>query len=307
MRIDREGGEGGEVEQQMLAHDKVVAISTADGKLVQTDGYRTNGCILLVGSHLGLRAIETCSHHPTACALPLDVALGKGGREGELAIVEGVVEVEVESLLRNQALGDVDALVAHVRMSVIGLGGEIHHVEAIAIAIGVEVELEVLALASQLRRVHGKSQSHASISHRHAERSTEVSHHLCLVRYPIYLGQRLEVSAREIATQLDGPSCVGASDIDGVESLLVVPCRQERVAPEELAVIACQVLLYLAVMLHEFGFLLVAHLALVKLRHQDGVAPLQHLALVRRLADLHPKAIRHLKNLTPFLAWLLGG
>ena len=115
----------------------------------------------------------------------------------------------------------------------------------------------------------------------------------------------LHVSPREIASELDGPACVGTGDIIGIKFYLLVFGSENGVAPEQLAVIEAQPSLYFRVMLHNSLLLLLAHSALVQFSHEDGVAPLQHLSAVCRLPEFLSEAVRYAKQLLQLLARLL--
>ena len=93
-------------------------------------------------------------------------------------MIEGIVEVKVERLLRDVALMHVSLIAAHLLMAMECLRREINHIKAITIAVRVEVELIVAVFASQLGWVYGQSKPHASISHSHGKRSSAVGHHL---------------------------------------------------------------------------------------------------------------------------------
>ena len=144
VRIHRYCGQGGEMEQETTESHKVKGIAGAYSPFVEADGEVLGG---------GLRPVEACTDHPAAGAALLYVALAEGSREGELARVEGIIEVDIDGVLRYLSFGDVYAFHAVVLMSVQRLRREINHVEAIAVAVRVEIELKVLALAGKLGRI----------------------------------------------------------------------------------------------------------------------------------------------------------
>lgn len=129
------------MEQQMGGWNKVISIACTERQLVKTDGHPL---------HLRLGTVETGANHPTSGTSLLNVALAEGCREGELAIVEGIIEIEIQCLLRNFSLMNIYLATSHFLMTMECLGREIDYVEAIAVAIGIEVELVVLILANQL-------------------------------------------------------------------------------------------------------------------------------------------------------------
>ena len=136
--------------------------------------------------------------------------MAEGSREGKLARVEGIIEVDVDGVLRYLSFRDVYAFHAVVLMSVQRLRREINHVEAIAVAVRVEVELKVLALAGKLGRIDSHAGCQSAICHRHTQCTTAVRHHVRAVLHALRHRCGLHVSAREIASELDGPSGIGA-------------------------------------------------------------------------------------------------
>ena len=147
----------------------------------------------------------------------------------------------------------------------IRLRGEKHHVEAIAVAVRVEVVLEVLAFAGKLGWVHSHAQSQSAICHSHAQRSAAVGCYARAVLHAVRYSRSAHVCPRQIASEFDGPSCVGAPYVRRVVFRLVIVGSKQRVAPEQLAVVLSQPFLYLREMLYVALFLLLAHLALVYL------------------------------------------
>ena len=266
----------------MGARHQVVAVARAHGKLVEADG----GV-----AQCGLRTVETGAHHPTAGAAPLYVALAEGGGEREPAVVEGVVEIEVERFLRHLSAVYVDSLASHLLMAMIGFRGEVNHVEAIAVAVGVEVQLIVLALAHELGGVDRQAQAQSAVSHRHAERAPEFGQQAGAVGCVLRLGARFHVGARQVAVELHRPPRVGTRDVGRVVFHLAVVGGQERVAPEEQLVVALQLHAALGIAGHKLLFLLLAHVALPHFLHDQRVAPLQHVALVGRLSQQEPQAV----------------
>lgn len=65
-------------------------------------------------------------------------------------MIEGIVEVKVERLLRDVALMHVSLVAAHLLMAMECFRREINHIKAIAIAVRVEVELIVAVLPANL-------------------------------------------------------------------------------------------------------------------------------------------------------------
>ena len=96
----------------MACYDEIVGIAGTHGKLVEANGHVVQ---------LGLRAVEACANHPAAGAALLYIALAESGREREPTIVEGIVEVEVERILRNLSLVYVYAFSVSSLISVICL------------------------------------------------------------------------------------------------------------------------------------------------------------------------------------------
>ena len=78
------------MEQQMGGWDEIISIACTERQLVKADGHPL---------HLRLGTVETGAYHPTSGASFLYVALAEGCREGELAIVEGIIEIEIQCLL----------------------------------------------------------------------------------------------------------------------------------------------------------------------------------------------------------------
>ena len=148
------------MEQQMGGWDKIISIPCTERQLIKTDDHSL---------HLRLGAVKTGTYHPTSGASFLYVALAEGCRKGELAINEGIIEIEIQSLLRDITLMHINLAGTHFLMTMECLGREIDHIEAIAVAVGVEVELKVLVLASQLGRIYSQSKSQSPISHSHGE------------------------------------------------------------------------------------------------------------------------------------------
>ena len=72
------------MEQQMGGWNKVISIACTERQLVKTDGHPL---------HLRLGTVKTGANHPTSGTSLLNVALAESCREGELAIVEGIVIV----------------------------------------------------------------------------------------------------------------------------------------------------------------------------------------------------------------------
>ena len=70
--IHGDGGQGGEMEEPMAVYYEVVGISSANGKLIETDGH---------AFHLRFRPVEARPNHPAAGAALLHIALAEGGRE----------------------------------------------------------------------------------------------------------------------------------------------------------------------------------------------------------------------------------
>ena len=144
------------MEQQMGGWNKVISIACTERQLVKADGHPL---------YLRLGTIKTGAYHPTSGTSLLNVALAEGCREGELAIVEGIIEIEIQCLLRDFSLMDIYLAGSHFLVTMEGLGREIDYVEAIAVAIGIEIELKVLILASQLGWVHSQAKSQSPISY----------------------------------------------------------------------------------------------------------------------------------------------
>ena len=135
--------------------------------------------------------------------------MAEGSRKGELARVEGIIEVDVDGVLRYLSFGDVYAFRAVVLMSVQRLRREINHVKAISVAVRVEIKFKVLALAGKLCGIDSHTGCQSAIRHSHTQRTTAVSHHVRAVLHALRHRCGLHVSPREIASELDGPSGVG--------------------------------------------------------------------------------------------------
>ena len=86
------------MEQQMGGWNKVISIACTERQLVKTDGHPL---------YLRLGTIKTGANHPTSGTSLLNVALAEGCREGELAIVESIIEIEIQCLLRDFSLMDI--------------------------------------------------------------------------------------------------------------------------------------------------------------------------------------------------------
>ena len=78
------------MEQQMGGWDKIISIPCTERQLIKTDGHTL---------HLRLGAVKTGTYHPTSGASFLYIALAEGSRKGELTIIEGIIEIEIQSLL----------------------------------------------------------------------------------------------------------------------------------------------------------------------------------------------------------------
>src|SRR5574344_2008023 len=156
------------MEQKMRGWNKVISIACTERQLVKADDHSL---------HLRLGAVKTGTYHPTSGASFLYIALAEGSRKGELTIIESIIEIEIQSLLRYITLMDINLAVTHFLVTMECLGREIDHIKAIAVAIGVEIELVVLVLASQLGWIYSQSKSQSTISHGHGESSTAVCHH----------------------------------------------------------------------------------------------------------------------------------
>ena len=292
VRIDGERRQGREVEQPVAACHEVVGVASAYGHLVETDGHRPNHGIGVVGLHARLRPVEAGAEHPAAGTMPLDVALAEGGGEGEAAVVEGIVEIEVEGILRHLSLADVLSRAAYVIAAPEGVGGEVDHIEAIAVAVGIEIELEVLALARPLGRVDGHASGQTAIGHGHADGGAHVGAQSGVV---LNLGgvrrRRLDSGSRHIAAHLDGPSGLRAGNVCGVVGHLGIAGGQQRVAAIEIAVVAAQTALPPRKPLPDAGFALLAQRALRQTGQQQRVGPLEHTPAVGRLAQLETQAV----------------
>ena len=153
--------------------------------------------------------------------------LAEGCREGEFAVVEGIIEIEIQSLLRDFSLMDIYLATSHFLMTTECLGREIDHIKAIAVAIGIEVELKVLILASQLGWVYSQTKPQATISHSHGEGSTAVGHHLGMRFRSIRLRRSFQIGSRKIASQFDGPSGMRTGDVGSIILyLVIIGCQQ---------------------------------------------------------------------------------
>lgn len=148
------------MEQQMRRWNEIISIACTECQLVKADSHSL---------HLRLGTVKTGANHPTSGTSLLNVALAEGCREGEFAVVEGIIEIEIQSLLRDFSLMDIYLATSHFLMTMECLGREIDHIKAIAVAIGIEVELKVLILASQLGWVYSQTKPQATISHSHGE------------------------------------------------------------------------------------------------------------------------------------------
>ena len=120
------------MEQQMGGWNKVISIACTERQLVKTDGHPL---------HLRLGTIKTGANHPTSGTSLLNVALAEGSRKGEFTIIESIIEIEIQSLLRYITLMDINLVGTHFLVTMECLGREIDHIEAIAVAVGVEIEL----------------------------------------------------------------------------------------------------------------------------------------------------------------------
>lgn len=141
------------MEQQMRRWNEIISIACTECQLVKADSHSL---------HLRLGTVKTGANHPTSGTSLLNVALAEGCREGEFAVVEGIIEIEIQSLLRDFSLMDIYLATSHFLMTMECLGREIDHIKAIAIAIGIEVELKVLILASQLGWVYSQTKPQAT-------------------------------------------------------------------------------------------------------------------------------------------------
>ena len=120
------------MEQKMRGWNKVISIACTERQLVKADDHSL---------HLRLGAVKTGTYHPTSGASFLYIALAEGSRKGELTIIESIIEIEIQSLLRYITLMDINLAVTHFLVTMECLGREIDHIKAIAVAIGVDVEL----------------------------------------------------------------------------------------------------------------------------------------------------------------------
>ena len=217
----------------MLARHQVISISGTDGKLIKTNGYRLQREMLHIRTHHRLGTVKACTHHQAASASLLHIALTKGGREREPATVENIIEIQIESILRNHTLGNVYPSAAQIHMTMIGFGSQIHHIKTIAVAIGVKIKFIVLVLASQLCRIYRKAKSHSPIGNSHTERTPKISHHLRLVCHPTLFCIGSYICARQVAEHFHGPSFFWPGDVCRVESHLVILGSQKRIYPKE--------------------------------------------------------------------------
>ena len=206
------------MEQQMRRWNEIISIACTECQLVKADSHSL---------HLRLGTVKTGANHPTSGTSLLNVALAEGCREGEFAVVEGIIEIEIQCLLRDFSLMDIYLATSHFLMTMECLGREIDHIKAIAVAIGIEVELKVLILASQLGWVYSQTKPQATISHSHGEGSTAVGHHLGMGFRSIRLRRSFQIGSRKIASQFDGPSGMRTGDVGSIILyLVIIGCQQ---------------------------------------------------------------------------------
>ncbi len=151
---DDDGGEQRDVEEPLVADDEVVGIATANAEMADVDA-----CLWNVGwgvvrgfYHFALKG-ESCQ--PGTCRAALNVRLGKGCRDGEAAVVEGVVARHGEYLLIDVALLDV-VFVLLFDVAGEGLGTLVAGIDAITVGIGVDVQLVVFVATAETGGVDGQ-------------------------------------------------------------------------------------------------------------------------------------------------------
>lgn len=103
------------MEQQMGGWNEIISIACTERQLVKADGHSL---------HLRLGTVKTSAYHPTSGTSLLYVALAEGCRKGEFAVVEGIIEIEIQSLLRDFSLMDIYLVGTHVLMTMECLGRE---------------------------------------------------------------------------------------------------------------------------------------------------------------------------------------
>ena len=104
--IDCKGRQHGEMHEPPLAEHEVIAIAGANADMSYIDagvGCIRIPCLQLIGG-LDATALIANARKPRTCRTPLHIALSKGCREGEAAVIEGVIGCEVCHLQRQVAL-----------------------------------------------------------------------------------------------------------------------------------------------------------------------------------------------------------
>ena len=235
-RVDGEVGDGGDVEEPLFAvaprQDEVVAVAQADGCEGVDDAvdFVVRGGV----AHGGLGAVDVDARQEAAGAAPLDVALREGGGVGEVAVVEDVVAVEDDVVLRHVAAfgGHAEGVVfeGHGEGAFEGVDAVDFHLEAHATAVDVEAGLDVLFLEVEEHfGLGGEGEADAAVARREAEAPFGRGGHVAGEVGALNGGVAPDVEPRQFGPQLEGPAPFGPEDVSGVVGDAVIMKVQKAV------------------------------------------------------------------------------
>ena len=222
------------MKQPATPQHQVVAIAHPDAQL--QDAKPRLATFLVVVGNVGLLSVKAHAQHHATCAAPLDIALAESRRKGESFVVEGIVGIEVDSLLAHLSLVEIREGAVGIDIAVIGLRRQIDHIETECIAVGIEVQLIVLALSGKFGGVDGHADCNAPISHSHAQCAAVVGLEVAAEELAVVLALEFDTGSREVGAQLYGPPALRTHHIERVVARPLIAFLQQLVTMAEMAV-----------------------------------------------------------------------